>query len=241
MVSLKEWSLSEFEVKSVTQQIADYLKQNIVYGNIREGEKLPSETEMAEQLNVSRNTIRGALTILVNENLLEIRKGRGGGYYATTITEDAIEHNFGDSIDVSFKFNGMTLDEVIESRRIIEVEAAYLAALRRTEKDLQRLRTILDFLNDEPLTDLLFCKNNYVFNRYLSIATQNRMIIASFSVISKIIVPLFKYIDVPFSIRTTLNEELELIYEAIYNKDPNTAKEIMSQHLCHFENFFRNR
>nr|WP_275899479.1 FCD domain-containing protein [Bacillus piscicola] len=124
-------------------------------------------------------------------------------------------------------------------RKMIEVEAAYLAALRRNEEDLQRLRESINFLNNEPLTDLLFCKNNYNFNNYISLATKNRLINLGFTAISRVIVPLFKYINVPMHLRNTLNNELEGIYHAIYNKDPKDAAKRMSKHLCHFEEFFR--
>ncbi|SDI25817.1 transcriptional regulator, GntR family [Alteribacillus persepolensis] len=240
MISKKNDFLGDFEIYSVTEQIADYIKQAIVYGDLTEGEKLPSETVMAERLNVSRNTVRGALNLLSSEYLIETRSGRSGGHYVAIVTEDAIKQNFGDSLNLSVTLGGVTLEEVIEMRRIIEVEAAYLAALRRNEEDLRRLAEIIEFLNDEPLTDLLFCRNNYNFNNYISLATKNKLINLDFIAISRAIVPLFKYINVPMHLRNTLNNELEGIYIAIYNKDSRDAAERMSNHLHHFEEFFKS-
>ncbi|RST77198.1 FadR family transcriptional regulator [Siminovitchia acidinfaciens] len=232
--------LNDFKVYSVTEQIADHIKQAIIYGDLKEGEKLPSETEMAETLHVSRNTIRGALYLLSCEKLIETRPGRSGGHYVSTITENAINQSFGDALSLSLSLAGTTIEEVIEQRRIIEVRAAYLAALRRTDDDLQRLKENIHFLNSEPMSDLIFCKNNYLFNQNVSLATKNRLINLSFVTLARIIVPLFKYINVPISLKKTLNEELEDIYTLIYNQDPMKAAKKMGEHLSHFEEYFKD-
>lgn len=239
MVSAAVDFLNHIKVYSVTEQIADQLQQAIIYGELKKGEKLPSETELAEKLQVSRNTIRGALHLLASEGLIETKPGRSGGHYVSEITEGAIKQSFGESLNFSLSLGGATIEEVIEKRRIIEVEAAFLAASRRTEDDLKRLKDIVAFLNDEPMTDLVFCKNNYRFNENISIATKNRLINLSFMTISRIIAPLFKYIDVPLSLRKTLNEELEDIYIYIYNQDAVNAAKKMEEHLLHFEEFFK--
>lgn len=239
MPTEKQNFLNEFGVYTVAEQIEDHIKEKIIFGNLQQGEKLPSEIEMAEQLNVSRNTIRRALTNLIEQKLIETKKGRNGGHYVSAVTSETVRLNFGDAQRLSLNVNGMSIGELIEYRQIVETEAAYLAAQRRTKKDLNNLVCAIRFVQEENLSDLLFCKYNYLFNRYMSIATHNRLIITSFNVISRVIVPLFKHITISHSLRMTLNSELVKIYAAIDDQDAKKAMDLMERHLHHFENYFQ--
>ena len=195
---------------------------------------------MASKLHVSRNTIREALTLLSNENLIETKSGRSVGHYVTSITENAIKKSFGESFNVTLSLGEMTIADVIEQRRIIEVRAAYLAALRRTDSDLLRLKESINLVSSEEMTDLVFCKNNYLFNQNIAVATKNKLIQVAFKTLSHTIFPVFKHITVPTPLRQTLNNELEEIYIAVYEKNPRKAARKMSRHLIHFEEFFKN-
>lgn len=232
--------LNDYISYSVTEQIANHIKQEIVYGYLKEGQKLPSETVMASKLHVSRNTIREALSLLADENLIETKSGRSGGHYVRSITENAIKKRFGETFNITLSLGEMTIEDVFEQRRIIEVRAAYLAALRRTDSDLIRLKESINLGSSEEMTDLVFCKNNYLFNQNIAVATQNKLIQVAFKTLSHTIFPVFKYITVPTTLRETLNDELEEIYVAIYNKNSRQAAKKMSRHLLHFEEFFKD-
>lgn len=241
MVYKENNQFSNFEVYSITEQVADHLKQTIIYGDMKEGDKLPSENEMAEMFMVSRQTIRDALKLLSCTNLISTKPGRRGGHYVSVITEDAIKHSFGDYLNLSLTLKGTTLKEVIEMRKIIEVKASYLAALRRTAEDLRQIKEKIIFLKNETLSDLLFYKNDYKLHRSISMATKNRLIILSLDAISHTLAPLFKYMECPPSLKEELIHELESIYNSIYNKEPENAAQKMSIHLQHFEIFFKEK
>ncbi|WP_193200110.1 phosphonate metabolism transcriptional regulator PhnF [Nostoc sp. MG11] len=73
------------EIMPIYAQIADQLRQNIHQGVYQLGERLPTETKLAEQFSVNRHTLRQAIALLKNEGLLRVDRGRGTFVAAKTI------------------------------------------------------------------------------------------------------------------------------------------------------------
>jgi DNA-binding FadR family transcriptional regulator len=121
----------------LVEQVIDQLRATIVSGEWPVGGRIPPETELAAALDVGRNTVREAVRALAHGGLLEVRQGDGTFVRATTELSGALR-----------KLCGAELREALEVRRILEVDAARLAAARRTEDDLTELRAALDARND---------------------------------------------------------------------------------------------
>lgn len=96
------------------------------------GEKLPNENILSEELKVSRTTLREAIRILATGGILEIRRGRG-----TFVREDLQIDNPGGL--VSLTSAKVKARDLYEMRLIFEPEAAYYAALRATDKEMERI------------------------------------------------------------------------------------------------------
>lgn len=241
MMNIEEFkSIKSLELYTITEQIAEYLKQLIIHGDLKQGTKLPSENEMAKKFQVSRQTIRDALKLLASCRLITSQPGRNGGHYVAKLTKKAIEYNFGDFMRLTVTLQGFSLDEVIEMRKLIEIKASYFAALRRTEKQLIEMEKCISFLINEPLTDLTFYKSDFLFHKRIADATNNRLLIMSIDSLSYTLAPLFKHQECHPSIKNILIEELQSIYQAIKEGDPDKSAEKMQQHITHFEQFFEN-
>ena len=107
--------------------VAQNIKGMIIERSLNEGEKLPTESELTMNFNVSRSTIREAIKILIAENVVEIRHGRGTFIAKKTgITKDPLGLSFAD--------RKMLLPNLLEARRLIEPNIAALAAQRRTKR-----------------------------------------------------------------------------------------------------------
>lgn len=126
---------------SVYEQVAQRLRQRIRLGLLPPGERLPPERSLAEQLGVSRVTLRDALGILQGEGLIERRRGAGGGAVIL-----GVSHTPGEA-RTELHRHIATLDRILELRLVIEPGAARLAAARRTDADLRRLRLSIDGLD----------------------------------------------------------------------------------------------
>jgi GntR family transcriptional regulator, transcriptional repressor for pyruvate dehydrogenase complex len=108
------------------------LREQVLSGQWPVGSRLPAETELAQRLEVGRSTIREAIRALVHAGLLETRQG--SGTYVRSVTPGA---------DWEPRLRRAAVLEVYEVREALEVQAARLAARRRTETDIAALRACL--------------------------------------------------------------------------------------------------
>src|SRR5690606_21540795 len=106
-------------------------------GSLAPGDRLPSERELAEQMHVSRPVVREAINMLVGQGLLEIRARRGVFVRAAATPDlgDPLANLIGDNLD--------RLLELLEVRRLLESQAAALAAEFATPRDLEDLQRLL--------------------------------------------------------------------------------------------------
>lgn len=115
--------------QTLVPQVIEQLRTQIASGEWPVGTRIPTEPQLARALGVGRNTVREAVRALVHAGVLEGRQG--SGTYVTSTDELAGA--------VARRLAGAQLAEAIEVRRALEVEAARLAALRRTPSDLAAL------------------------------------------------------------------------------------------------------
>jgi DNA-binding FadR family transcriptional regulator len=127
---------SPLRVPKTAELVADRLRKQIVRGQLREGESLPAEAALTEQFGVSRPTLREAFRVLETEQLITVRRGARGGasVHAPSATMVARYAGF------YLEHDRASLADVLEARVAIESPAAGLAARRRTDDDLARLR-----------------------------------------------------------------------------------------------------
>lgn len=111
---------------SLVDQVITALRGQITSGEWPVGTRIPTENELVEQLGVARNTVREAVRSLAHAGLLEIRQGAGTFVRATSELSGVMRR----------RFAGSGHRDVLELRRALEVEAARLAAERRTSADL---------------------------------------------------------------------------------------------------------
>ena len=127
-------------VRKAYEQVYDQLRELILRGELKRGERLPGEIVLARQFGVSRGTVREALRALAAHNLVRTAKGATGGTFVTLPTVDHISAFLQANIALLSEANDVSLEEFLETRRLLEVFAARQCALRRTEADLERLR-----------------------------------------------------------------------------------------------------
>ncbi|MEV4053779.1 FadR/GntR family transcriptional regulator [Amycolatopsis sp. NPDC049688] len=116
----------------LVDQVIEQLRTAVTQGEWPIGERIPTETELVEQLGVGRNTVREAVRALAHTGLLEVRQGDGTYVRATSEVSGAIR-----------RLCGSELREVLQVRRTLEVEGARLAAIERTEDEVAELHALL--------------------------------------------------------------------------------------------------
>jgi DNA-binding FadR family transcriptional regulator len=129
--------------KSLSAQVAGQIEDLITSGRWPVGHRIPAENDLVAQLGVSRNTVREALRSLVHTGLLEARAGDGTYVRALSELEAPLVR----------RASRAPLNDAVEVRALLEQQAARLAALRRSEADVDRLRDLLEAQRLAGLTD----------------------------------------------------------------------------------------
>lgn len=121
------------ERKKLGDQVIHQLQEKISLGELKPGEKIPTETELMALFGVGRSTVREAVRVLAKAGLLEVRQGDGTYVLDRTNNLEPLEH----------RLRRASILEVYEVRRALELEIAKLAARRRSEEDLLAMRESL--------------------------------------------------------------------------------------------------
>jgi GntR family transcriptional repressor for pyruvate dehydrogenase complex len=145
----------------VAQQLNKLIEDEV----IKPGERFPSERELAEQLGVSRPTIREAMIALELSGVIEIRTG--SGIYVTH-QKNRIKPELDDS--------GIGPFEILEIRQIVEVQACALAATRITDEQIAQLRQAVDEMEEEQKQPDASEKADQKFHSIIAHASQNSAI-----------------------------------------------------------------
>ena len=130
------------------EQVAEQLRTLVVGGILQPGARLPNEEVLAREFGVSRATLREALRSLAAQDLIRTSKGAGGGSFVTLPSVEGVSSFLHSSIALMADANNVSLEHLLETRELLEVPAARLAARRRRDDDLERLR---ETIPDEPL------------------------------------------------------------------------------------------
>jgi GntR family transcriptional regulator, transcriptional repressor for pyruvate dehydrogenase complex len=129
------------EHRTLVDTVAEKLLEEIVAGRLAPGDALPAESDIAVEYQVSRLTVREALTMLRTINVISVQRGRGtfitpsDEWTSVEAIVRAAAHSTGNSV---------ASRQLLEVRRLVESGAAALAAARRSDKDVELLRRELD-------------------------------------------------------------------------------------------------
>lgn len=125
--------------ESVIEQIMELIKNN----ELKPGDKLPPERELAEKLSISRGSLREAFRVLESRGFIKSKPG--GGRYIREIRKNG--HNDTENIILSLEKSSIL--ELLEAREIFEVKIVELAAQRATVEDIKSIEEALNKMNEE--------------------------------------------------------------------------------------------
>jgi GntR family transcriptional repressor for pyruvate dehydrogenase complex len=123
--------------------LAARLREQILDGALPQGTRLPNEIVLAGEFGVSRATVREALRLLAAQNLIRTAKGTGGGSYVTVPSAEHVSESLRSGLGLMTAAEDVTLEELLEVRELLEVPAAKLAAERRGDEHVERLRAAI--------------------------------------------------------------------------------------------------
>ena len=124
--------------RSASEEVADAIRACMFGRDLAPGDRLGREEDLAQRFGVSRPTLREALRLLSSAHLIRATKGPGGGIFVAATPEQGIGLSVTDSVASMLSADSIDLDELIETRMLLEIPLAGLAAQRATEEDVAR-------------------------------------------------------------------------------------------------------
>jgi len=194
------------------------------------GDKLPNEKELADELGVSRNTLRAAVQQLVGQGVLKIRRGRGT--YVASGSDATNPFGF-DQIHVT----QMKLRDLYELRIMLEPELAATAASRATEEDLATITEIGEKLQHHELEDQDDFEGNHLFHMAIVRASHNEFGIRIFEIIFSTLRELVLAGKISQSIDDFYLDH-QLIMDYLKRRDAEGARLAMRMHLLNSVSFY---
>ena len=226
---------------SQTDVVVQGIKQMIVDGTLKPGDRLPIEKALGEALGVSRGPLREGVRALSIMGVVETRQG--DGTYVTALDPSLLLAPMGFVVDLQIHSGAHHLHAV---RRMLETEAAALAARRITPETLQAAKAALagaeaELTADEPDHEALI-DNDIAFHRLIAEASGNPVLEALIEALSGRTVRgrLWRSISQTGADEAT-HAEHRAILAALEDHDPERARARMAAHLFAVEDYLRDR
>ncbi|PXV95692.1 GntR family transcriptional regulator [Lachnotalea glycerini] len=212
----------------VYEQVIEQIKEMIDKGTLKKGDKLPSERDLVEQLQVSRASIREALRALEVIGLIECRQGEGN------FIKSSFQDNLFEPLSIMFMLEGINSEEILELRKILEVGASGLAAKRITKEQLMELKEIIkrfEDCEDEEVNVTIDKEFHYKIAEYSGNALIFNILRTVSILVDDFIKDARKLIIVQKENREVLFSQHKEIYVAIELHNSVAARRAMREHL----------
>lgn len=221
------------KTKKVYEEIIEQIKKLIVDGKLQPGDKLLSERELSEKLNVSRASVREAFSALEMMGVISIRPGEGS--FVKQVSFEGMLEPLSFLLQVEIE----DIMQLLEVRKILEVETAGLAATRGTSANLEALRRAVNNMMDEVLKGEIGDAADADFHFAIAAAANNPVLVKVMNTISDLMQHTFRTsrqkLFIIENMPMVLYNAHVGIYEAIASKNPNLARLRMREHLTMVE------
>jgi GntR family transcriptional repressor for pyruvate dehydrogenase complex len=217
-------------------EIVMQIQDAILSGRFQTGDRLPTERELCQLLDVSRPTLREALRALEVLGMLDIRPGKRGGIFAAVPSGDSI----GSALAVLIRLRGATAGELTEFRTSFEGETAAWAARRADDDDVQRiLQLAADVRERAERPDTRWpemVELDLLFHETVAAASKNQVRVAVMlgilRALQRVELTITEIADT--ALQRSVGVELGAVAEAIRDHDPERAREAMRRHVDRF-------
>jgi GntR family transcriptional repressor for pyruvate dehydrogenase complex len=217
--------------RALSEKIIAQIFDALLAGELKPGDRLPPERELAEQFGVSRTVIRDAVKTLAGRGILHVK--HGAGIFVTTSEENAIER-LGALSDI-LPLQGVRLRDLFEIRKVLEAEGAEWAARRRNDYHLERLRGILEDAHRNSENLEVLSERDAQFHVAIAEASQNLVLVRVMLILLDLLAQSRREsLSIPGRAKLSLKDH-ERIVEEIEAQRHEGARETMLEHLTSVE------
>ncbi|AIJ24775.1 MULTISPECIES: FadR/GntR family transcriptional regulator [Amycolatopsis methanolica group] len=221
------------------EMVLDHVERRLMSGDLRPGDRLPPERELAAQLGASRQAVREAMRVLQAQGVIRSQVGTGDGSGTTVVPAPA--RALGRVLALHLAVDSFPVDDVTEARVMLERFSASLAARRRKAADLLRMEVELDAM-DADLDPEKFSEADVAFHVAIAGAAGNRLVneltVAIRQSVQGLLLGAVSIQGDWESLRDRLRGEHRRIYDALLDQDDDAAADLMEQHVREFHSHF---
>jgi GntR family transcriptional regulator, transcriptional repressor for pyruvate dehydrogenase complex len=162
--------------RDASEQVAFEIRRYLSSRDLRPGERLGTEQELAAEFGVSRPTLREGLRLLASSHLIRASQGPGGGIFVASTQSEGMRRNVSESIAVMLETDDVSLMELVEARISLEVPLAGLAAQHATDATAADLLAAIAVAEGNDPASEAFRIADTRFHRVIASAARNELL-----------------------------------------------------------------
>ncbi len=218
--------LDPIERQSATEAVAGSLIKLLNDGALLPGDRLPSERELATQLQVGRTTVREALKLLTLSGLLEAKRGSG-----TFVREDYSSF-IANQVKWLTLLSAQDVDQLLEVREALELQTVKLATQRATDEEIKKIESFRKWPELKKRDAESDAENDFKFHLAIAVASHNQLLVELILSLRNL---LRDYVILANELAEDMEstfQEHERVFQAILSRKPDVAAVAMSRHLA---------
>jgi len=213
--------------KNGKQRVSDQVKESIqdmILNQMKAAERLPTEAVLTEMFGASRSSVREALQALEASGIVE--KRNGGTYVA-----DSMDECFVCPLTIMVQLNMTNISEVIQVRKLLEIEAAGLAAKNATEEQIREIDNILWLMQKPDIMTEEYIEQDIRFHLALALAAHNTVLYQFINDVNVVVSKFYPRICTAEVIQEHAIPTQKKIVQALKERDCEGCKKYMEEHL----------
>jgi GntR family transcriptional regulator, transcriptional repressor for pyruvate dehydrogenase complex len=212
---------------SVSDEVAQRLRAQIQTEGLRPGDRLGREEDLARRFGVSRPTLREAVRALSSAHLVRVNKGPGGGIFVAATPEQGIGRSVSDAVASMLESEALTIEELLETRLLLEVPLAGLAAQRAGDAEIEQLDALIREAGQTlPEVDA-------AVHRSVARIARNSLAAAFTDWIVEVLLAPLHELVAPAAVEEVIVEQHRDLLRAVRRGDPAAAERAMREHLTY--------
>ncbi len=219
---------------TLPEEIANRMLKQIKEQELRPGDKLPPERDLARMMDVSRPVVREALRALALMRVVDIRQG-DGTYITSLEPRQLVSH-----LDFVFSKDSVALVQLVEARRVIEAGNVRLAALRVTDHELTEIEELVGSLEASLDDPDRFSELDIALHVAVCAAADNFLLLQFMNILSTLGRASRERTGGLRAMREAALHDHRRLLEALRARDPDGAGQAMLDHLDHVEEGLRS-
>lgn len=220
--------------KKATDLIVTEIQDLILDERLKPGEKLPSERDLSEKFNVSRNVLRESLGVLRQRGLVQVLPGRG-----TVVTTPSLS-SMRDSLSLLLQLKHVSLGELCDARLLIEPELAWRAASSPASVDMSHLTELARLLRESASSPEDHVQADLAFHQEIANLSGHGVFSAIVGAVREPVTRSMVFgTKVPRAIDSSDEQHMAILH-AITRRDPKEARWAMSEHIRYVSEYIRD-